>query len=256
MKNTRASRLTLAQTIVFLFALFAATVAFAGPCGTAVSPPWTAASSEAGIFPVTITHSVSGPPLTAFTWAGPPFAATTNAIGTATVTFTTYNGTVNASGTFTSGATSFPADYCKPVVSTIVYYFGDLVSTLFKSPADIQFTSSLTQVGSNLWQITDTVSNLQSTSVDFDWTAANFTGSLAGYSSTSKTLYSNGGAIEIVGSTSFMLEGTSVLMPADAWSPAPEPSSLFLLGSGVVGLSGLMRRRLAAQSSGAASSGR
>ena len=247
MKSILACRFTVVtQAIVFLCALFAACLAFAGPCGTAVSPPWTASSSEAGIFPVTITHSVSGPPLTAFSWAGPPFAATTNAVGTASVTFTTYNGTVNASGTFTSGATSFPADYCKPVVSTIVYYFGDLVSTLFKSPADIQFNSQLTQISSNLWQITDTVSNLQSTNVNFDWTAAGFSGSVAGYDSVSKTLYSSNGAIEIVGSTSFMLEGTSVLMPADAWSPAPEPSSLLLLGSGVLGLSGFLRRKLRA----------
>ncbi len=239
------------RTIVFLSALLSASLAVAGVCGTATSVPWTATSSVAGIIPpYTITHSVSGPATTAFTWTGPPFAATTNAAGTASVVFTTYNGVVDASGTFTSGAVSFPADYCKPVVSTIVYYFGDLVSTLFKSPADIQFNSLLTQISSSQWEITDTVTNLQPSTVDFNWGAAGFSGSVAGNSSVSQTLFSPLGGIEVVGSTSFMLEGSSVLMPADAWAPTPEPGTLALFGSGVVGLSGLLRRRRLNRSQG------
>lgn len=77
---------------------------------------------------------------------GPPFAATTDAIGTASVAFPSNSGVVSATGTFTSAVVTQPAAYCKPVVSTIVYSFGDLISTLFKSPADIQLDSQLTQI--------------------------------------------------------------------------------------------------------------
>jgi hypothetical protein len=201
---------------------------------TAALIPWSTSSSTAGFAPYTVTNTVTGPASTAFSWN--PLSATTNAAGTVTATFTTHQAIVESAGTLTSGATSFAAGFCMPVRSAILYYGGELISILFKSPEDIYFESLLTQVGPNLYEVVDTVQNLQSLSVTFDWKAAGFSGTVGPDASVTKMVFGDAGAFENVGFTSFYLgsPSDSVNMYADAFVPVPEPSTYVELGLGTL----------------------
>jgi len=197
--------------------------------------------------PCTITHTVNNGIgiAQAFNWTGPGFAGKVAGPGTTSMVFTTFLSVVEDVGniSFLPAAVAGPASYKKPVVSAVVYYGGELISTLFQSPANIEFKSTLTPLGPDSFEYTHTVMNYTASPVDLNWGPAQLSGVVDGYNSITRSFVASAAAFERVGFTSFNLSGTDFTMPAHAWVPAPEPSTIFLFGIGLLGLAGAVRWR-------------
>lgn len=196
--------------------------------------------------PCTVTYTVNDGIATAqtFDWTGAGFKGKVNGSASAVWSFTTFQGTIQDTGniSFMPAGVAGPADYDKPVKSAIVAGVGDLISLFSKSPVNIEFKSSFTQLGPNAFQYTDTVTNFLSSPISFEWSAADFAGTVLGNDQVSKTFFSSSPPLELFGPTIFDIAGDQYSGPAHAWAPVPEPASLVLLGSGLVGLMWLRKR--------------
>lgn len=247
-----ALHISLLSLFCLLFAqAYAATASFDLDGNTTLESSATSTHVATGAIcaPCTVTHSVSNGLATAetFTWTGPGFAGKVAGLKTTSVVFTTRLSVVEAAGNiaFAPSAVAGPASFVKPVISGFVYYAGDLIATLFRSPANIEFKSELTQLGPTSSTYVNTVTNFTASPITFDWVAGGLSGTLLGGTSvTTGTISAPFGANELIGGASFELDGDPYLMPAHAWTAAvvPVPATAWLLGS-ALGLLGWMRRR-------------
>ena len=197
--------------------------------------------------PCTVTHTVNNGINAAqnFNWTWPGFAGRVNGGAATSTTFTTYLSVVEAAGNiaFNPAAVAGQADYYKPVVSAVAYYAGDLISTLFRSPANIEFKSTLSQTGAASFDYNYEVTNYTGSSVTFDWIDG-LSGTLSPFGSMSLYVAGTAPGVENIGFAEFQMDGEQFMMPAHFWTPIPLPSALILLLSAIPALmlrTGLLR---------------
>lgn len=231
-----------------------------------------AISTVAGIVcvPCTITHSIYNGIVDAtyqFNWTGAGFSGTAPAASTVSSSYQTYNSVVSATGnvSWTPIGVTGNADYYFPVTSAVVYYAGELVSTLFRSPENITFAAKVEQIDASEFRYTYTVTNYTAASAPFTWSAAGMSGTLAAHGTSVRTFVSPSPAVEVFGSASFTLSaslaetslGASVIgspqafaMSAHLLAPVPEPEqyALMLVGVALVGAVVRLRQRAVAPS--------
>jgi hypothetical protein len=188
-----------------------------------------------------------------FTWTGPDgfsFQGFLPALTTTTrvVSFNTYLSIINETGTIeferlNDGVkVSGPADFYRPVSSALLHYTGELLSSVFGSPLQLEFRSELNELGPDSYEYLYTVTNMTSSPITFDWPAAGLGGVVNPDTDpldplenvVSRRLLATVPAYEIPGAASFILNGAAGATQAGAFVPIPEPATAATLACAAI----------------------